>query len=134
MKTILAFCLAFVIKTNAAAQKYYGHPYYHPRIHTYVGIGLGYPYYSYYPPFYYPYYARPFYTKPTKLEREVTDIKADYKNKIWTARHDTSLSHPEKKNEVHRLKSERNTAIRDAEHNYHKKKSLINDSSKQAQT
>lgn len=130
MKTILVFCFAFVITTSAAAQKYYGHPYYHPRAHTYVGIGLGFPYYSY-PPFYYPYYyGSPFYTRPTKLEREIADIKSDYQDKIWSARHDKSLTHSERKSEVHRLKAERDTALRDAEYNYHKKKNNVNDSTK----
>ncbi len=71
---------------------------------------------------------------PTKLEREIADIKADYQDKIWSARHDTSLSPSEKKSEVHRLKNERDMAVHDAEYNYHKKKSNVNDSSKPAQT
>jgi len=134
MKTILIFCLAFVVRTNAAAQKYYGHPYYHSRVHTSIGIGLGYPYYSYYPPFYYPYYyGVPFYSRPTKLEREVADIKADYQDKIHSARHDKALSHSEKKNEIQKIKEERDMAIHDAEYNYHRNKSNVNDSSKPPQ-
>jgi len=120
MKTILMFCLAFVITTGALAQKYIRHPYPQPRVHTSISLGLG--YYPYYSPFYQPYYGVPLYTRPTRLEKEIADIKADYNDRIWSAKHDNSLSKSERKNEIRRLKTERDRAIRDAEYNYHRRR------------
>jgi len=92
-----------------------------------VGFGIGYsPFYSpygYYP-FGYPYgynnygYGRSY--RPSKLQVQVEDIKNDYKDKIWSAKHDTSLSRKERRKEVHQLKSERDQAINDAKRNYYK--------------
>jgi hypothetical protein len=124
MKTILMFCLAFVITASASAQKYSRHPSYpQPRVHTSISVGIGSGgYYPYYSPFYQPYYGTPIYTRPTRLENEIADIKADYNDRIWSAKHDNSLSKSERKNEVRRLKTERDRAIRDAEYNYHRRR------------
>jgi len=123
MKTILMFCLAFIITIGASAQKYNSQPnlYPKPRVHTSISVGIGTPYYS---PFYrpYPYYGTPIYSRPTGLENEIADIKADYNDRIWSAKHDNSLSRSERKSEVRRLKSERDRAIRDAEFNYHRRR------------
>jgi hypothetical protein len=64
----------------------------------------------------------PLYTRPTRLENEIANIKADYNDRIWSAKHDNSLSKLERKNEVRRLKTERDRAIRDAEYNYHRRR------------
>ena len=125
MKTILIMCLAFVITTGGSAQKYNGYLYPKPRVHTSISVGIGTPYYTpYYSPFYrpYPYYVTPIYSKPTRLENEIADIKADYNDRIWSAKHDNSLSKSERKADVRRLKSERDRAIRDAEYNYHRRR------------
>jgi len=125
MKTILMMCLAFVITTGASAQKYNRHTYPQPRVHTSISVGIGSPYYSpYYSPFYrlYPYYGTPIYSRPTRLENEIANIKADYNDRIWSAKHDNSLSKSERKAEVRRLKSERDRAIRDAEYSYHRRR------------
>ena len=53
------------------------------------------------------------------MELRIEDIKSDYKDRIWSARHDTNLSKGERKAEIRRLRSERDQAIRDAERNYH---------------
>jgi hypothetical protein len=124
MKTIVMFCLAVVITATASAQKYSRH-YPRPRVRTSIGIGIGSPYYSpYSSPFYrpYPYYSAPVYSRPTRLENEIADIKADYNDRIWSARHDNTLSKSERKREIRRLKSERDRAVRDAEYNYHRRR------------
>ena len=77
------------------------------------GIGLGYPY-----P-YYPYYGYP--SRPTKLDLKIEDIKNDYQEKIWAARHDNSLSHKERRQEVRQLKHDRDQEIIDARRNYYKR-------------
>ena len=127
MKTILIICFALVITTGAAAQKYGGRHYYRPRVSTYVGIGTGYyPYYSpFYSPYYYPYYGEPYYARPTKLEMQIADIKSDYNDRIWSARHDKSLSLSARKKEIRSLKSERDKAVRDAAYNYHRRSSRV---------
>jgi len=128
MKTILMFCLVSVIAIGASAQKYnkqyYSSP---PRVHTSISLGIGkgyYPYYSpFYQPYYQPYYSVPLYnTRPTRLENEIANIKADYNDRIWSAKHDNSLSKSERKSEVRRLKTERDKAIRDAEYGYHQRR------------
>src|SRR5215204_587256 len=125
MKTILMFCLAFVITAGASAQKYSRPRYSQPRTHTSISVGIGAPYYSpYYSPFYRPspYYGTPVYSRPTRLENEIVDIKADYNDRIWSAKHDNFLSKSERKAEIRRLKSERDRAIRGAEYNYHRRR------------
>jgi hypothetical protein len=123
MKTILMFCLVSVIAIGASAQKYnkqyYSSP---PRVHTSISLGIGNGYYPYYSPFYQPYYSVPLYTRPTRLENEIADIKADYNDRIWSAKHDNSLSKSERKSEVRRLKTERDKVIRDAEYGYHQRR------------
>ena len=121
MKTILMFCLAFVITASASAQKNSRYRYPQSRVHTSISVGIGSPYYS---PFYrpYPYYSASVYSRPTRLENEIAEIKADYNDRIWSARHDDSLSKSERKREIRRLKSERDRAVRDAEYNYHRRR------------
>ena len=125
MKTILMFCLAIVIAGAASAQKYNRHRYPQPRVRTSISVGIGSPYHSpYYSPFYrpYPYYGTPVYSRPTRLDNEIADIKAEYNDRIWSVRQDKSLSKSERKREIRLLKSERDRAIRDAEYNYHRRR------------
>ena len=137
MKVIVMVCLAVVITTAASAQKYNRHRYQQPRVHTSISVGIGSPYYSpyrspYYSPFYrsYPYrstrsfpnYSTPVYSRPTRLEMEISDLRADYNDRIWSVRHDKSLSKSERKAEIRRLKSERDRAVRDAEYGYHRRR------------
>ena len=119
MKTILIICIALAVTTGAAAQKYGRHGYSHPVVRTHIGIGIGYsPLYS---PYAYPYYGGNIYRRPTRLENEIADIKAEYKDKIWSAKHDKSLSRSERKKEIHDLKVERDKALLDAEYNFHRR-------------
>ena len=120
MKKILVIVLSTMMVITASAQYKGGGHYYHPRTRVIVGVGAG-----YYSPFYYPYY--PFYpysygypTRPSRLELKVEDIQADYKDRIYSARHDKSISKSERKATIHQLKSDRDMAIRDLKRNYYK--------------
>jgi hypothetical protein len=96
---------------------------------VYVGAGFSPFYYSpfgYYP-FGYPYGYNNNYRSSSKLQTQIEDIKNDYKDKIWSAKHDTSLSHEERNNIVHQLKTERDKAVNDAKMNYYKPKKTAPD-------
>ena len=129
---ILMFCLAVLIAGAASAQRKYDRQRYaQPRVRTSISVGIGSPYYSpYYSPYSrpysyrrpYPIYSAPIYSRPTMMDREIAEIKAEYEDRIWSARHDKSLSKSERKAEIRRLNSERDRAIRDAEYNYHRRR------------
>ena|ERR1043166_9383865 len=125
MKKLFVIVLSITIVTAVSAQvKGGGHywgggRYYHPHTRVIVGVGAG-----YYSPFYYPYY--PFYpysygytARPSRLQLKIEDIQADYKDRIYSVRHDKSMSKSERKEMIHQLKSDRELAIRDAERNYY---------------
>src|SRR5215813_11746208 len=118
MKKLFVILLSMMIVLGASAQgKYRGH-YYRPRTRVVVGVGAG--YYPWYP-YNYGYWGYPYqyYSRPSRLELKIQDIRADYRDRIWSARHDDKLSRSERKSEVRRLKSERDATIRDTERNYH---------------
>ena len=113
-----------------------GSPYYSPYRSPYYSPYRS-PYYSpyrspYSSPFYrsnpyrssrsFPYYSEPVYSRPSELEMEISDLRADYNDRIWTVRHDKSLSKSERKAEIRRLKSERDRAVRNAEYNYQRRR------------
>ena len=128
MKTIAIIICALGLTMSASAQKVIrAVPHYYPRTRVSVGVGLGYGY-GYYPywgysPFYGypPYYGYDYYNRPTKLDLEIQDIRNDYKDKIWSARHDTSISRKDRRQKVHELKHERDQEILDAKRNYYKR-------------
>src|SRR6185295_456258 len=126
MKKLFVVVLStMMVITTSAQYKGGGHyrgggGYYHPHTRVIVGLGAG-----YYSPFYYPYY--PFYpntygypVRPSRLELKIEDIRADYKDRIYSVRHDKSLSKSERKGMIHQLKSDREMAIHDAQSNYYK--------------
>lgn len=122
MKKFFVVLLSMIIVFSASAQKYrgvhsYGH-YYRPRTRVVVGLGAG--YYPWYGPYDYGYWGYPYYGRPTGLQLKIEDIRADYSDRIWSARHDKSLSRSDRRKQIHQLKSERDAAIRDAERNYHR--------------
>ena len=119
MKKLLIILLIAGISTGATAQhRYYVRSSY-PRSHVVVSVGRPiYPYYGY-DPFYYPYYS-PRYYRPSGLELKIEDIRNDYQDRIWSAKHDNSLSKGQKKRLVHKLKYERDQAINDAQRNYYR--------------
>ncbi len=98
-----------------------------PRVSVGVGLGYGFGYgygYApfYYSPFgYYPYgYSTAYAHRPSKLDMKIQDIKSDYDDKIYSAKHDNSLTRKERKETVHQLKVERDQAINDLKSNYYK--------------
>ena len=113
--------MIIVISTSAQRKYVRGH-YSSPRTRVVIGVGGYYPHYPYYRS-YYPYdygFYRPYYYRPSGLELEIQDIRADYRDRIWSVKHDNSLSKREKRIRVHQLKSERDEAIRNAERNYYR--------------
>ena len=126
MKKLFAIVLSITIVAIASAQAkggghYYGGGgrYYHPHTRVFVGVGGG-----YYSPYYYPFYPyAPYsygYWRPSKLELKIQDIQADYKDRIYSVRHDKSISKSERKATIRQLKSDRELAIHDAQRNYYK--------------
>jgi hypothetical protein len=127
MKKLLIITFTLVIGLGAFAQHpgaRVGRIYSRPR----VSIGIGayvpiVPYYGFgYGPFYpYPSYYNGYGHRPTKLDLTIEDIKNDYQDKIWSAKHDDSLSRKARRQKIHELKHERDAAIIDARKNYYKR-------------
>ena len=119
MKKLFAILFSLGLVISAAAQhRYVGrHYYYRPRTSVVLSGGY-YPYYS--SPFGYSYLGQPYYYRPSRLTLEIEDIQSDYKDRIWSARHDDRLTKRERKQKIRELKSERDLAIRDAERNYYR--------------
>lgn len=131
MKKFLIVLLATGLALGASAQRvsHGGGRYYHGghygRSRVIISTGVYAPFYPYgygywgYP--YYP-YSYGYIERPTRLELKIEDIRNDYQDKIWSARHDNSLSRKERRAAVHRLKHERDQAIIDAKRDYYKSK------------
>jgi hypothetical protein len=120
MKKLFVILMSVIMALSVSAQhRYAGRPYYSPRTRVVVAYGGYYPYYPLYPYDYGYWGARPYY-RPSKLELQIEDIQSDYKDRIWSARHDNGLSKRERKMKVHELKSERDEAIRNVERNYYR--------------
>jgi hypothetical protein len=123
MKTLLIIICGLGLTLSASAQKvvHVAPHYVRPRVA--VGLGFGYPYYSPWG-WYAPYYAYPpafgYSHRPTKLDLKIEDIQNDYKDRIWSARHDESLSRSNRREKVHELKTERDAAITQAKKDYYK--------------
>jgi hypothetical protein len=146
-KLLLVFGLLLFLATGVSAQRYYhgGGHYYYARPRVSVGIGLGsyypaYPYYGYSPYFGYPPYGYGFgpgygygygygsgygsgyrYSRPTKLDLQIQDIRNDYNERIYQAKHDKNLKRKERKKLVHELETQRDKAIIQAEKDYYEK-------------
>jgi hypothetical protein len=121
MKKLFVILLSMIIVASASAQHRYitARHYYRP-VRSRVIVSYG-SYPAYYSPGFYDYgFYRPYYYRPSKLALEIEDIQSDYKDRIWSVRHDDRLSKRERKMKVHQLKSDRDQAIRDAERNYHR--------------
>ncbi len=144
MKKLLIILMSISLSLGVSAQRI-GHgfagkgfysPHYYSRPHVYIGgyapfYGYGYPFYGFSTsyPFYgfgYPYYGYPYgynhYRPTSKLAMQIEDIKSDYKDKIWSARQDKSLTRAERRKEIRNLKRERDQAVIDAQRNYYKSK------------
>lgn len=130
MKKLMVIVVALGLAFGASAQRF-GHGYSGGHVIVTgprVGVGIGFGYAPYYAPFgYYPFgypygynygYGRSY--RPSKLQVQIEDIKNDYKDRIWSAKHDTSLTRKERRNTVRQLKREEDQAINDAKRNYYK--------------
>jgi hypothetical protein len=124
MKKISIVLFSVILALGASAQKVIVRPVVpvHPRV---VYYARPYPYYlnpNFYYGFNYPWYGRQAYYhyRPTKLERQITDIENEYKDRISSVRADDSLTHHERREKIRELKHERNQAVDDAKKNYYK--------------
>jgi hypothetical protein len=132
MKKILTMVVALGLAMAVSAQRGHGFSGGHVYIASpAVSLGFGYnPFYyspfGYYP-FGYPYGYNNGYRSSSKLQVQIEDIKSDYKDKIWSAKHDTSLSRDERSKVVHQLKSDRDKAVNDAKMNYYKPQKTTQD-------
>ena len=134
MKKMIMVLLSLGLVLGAAAQRGHGGAirhggsnYYRPRIS--VGVGFYSPFYpyGYYSPFFMsPYgpYAYPYYygwhNRASQLTVNVQDIRNDYADRIYSVKHDTRISHKERRKKVRELKREREKAIQDEIMNYYK--------------
>ena len=66
--------------------------------------------------FYFPVYS----VRPSRMSIKIEDIRADYRERIREARHNKSISRKERKQEIRRLKVERDHQIREAQMNYYR--------------
>ncbi|MEO5685401.1 MAG: hypothetical protein ABIQ88_22330 [Chitinophagaceae bacterium] len=129
MKKLMVIAVALGLAMGASAQRF-GHGFGGGR-HVYiapprVSVGIGYSPLFYSPFGYNPYYGYNngmygrSYNRPSKLDLQIEDIKNDYKDKMWSAQHDTNLTRKERRKIVHDLKSQRDQAVIDAKRNYYK--------------
>ncbi|WP_133990831.1 hypothetical protein [Dinghuibacter silviterrae] len=96
------------VVVHAYAPAYYGYGYgFYPGFYW----GLGYPYWTY--PYGYPYGH-----VPTKLESQVSSIKADYADRIESVKADNTLSRKDKRQQIRNLKNERDEAVANAVRSY----------------
>ncbi len=123
MKKLLIVMISLALAGSVSAQRIGGHGgfYSAPRVivtggfYPYYGLGFGFgPFYPYYP------YGYGYNNRSSKMTMQIQDIKNDYQDKIWSARHDMSLTRKERKMKVHELKMERDNAINDLKRNYYK--------------
>lgn len=147
-KLLLVYCLVLLLASSASAQHFrggfrggYGGYYARPRVSVGIGLGYGsyypgYPYYGYSPYLGYPSYGYGYpygygggyssnngyrYSKPTKLDLQIQDIKNDYNERIYQAKHDKNMKRKERKKMVHELETERDKAIIQAQRDYYLK-------------
>jgi hypothetical protein len=122
MKKLIVAIFAVMLVGTVTAQRFShggGVAFYHPRVivtggyYPYWGMGFG-PFYPYGP------YDYGYYNRPSKMDLQIQDIKNDYADKIWSAKHDTSLSRRDRRLQVHELKVERDKAIYNLRRNYYK--------------
>jgi hypothetical protein len=125
MKKILVVAFSMIFATGLMAQRAHITGGYYYRPHVVVGLGAYAPFYPYYgfgysPFFPYAPYGYGYGYRPSKLTVKVEDIKNDYRDKIHSAKKDTSLTHVERKEKVHELKQARDKEINDLKKNYYK--------------
>jgi hypothetical protein len=130
MKKLLVLLFSIGLALSVSAQRgghiggHFGGGLYYGGPRVIVGFGGYAPYYpfGYYP--YYPYgpygYGYGYPVRPSRLTMQIEDIKADYRDKIASAKEDKSLSHKQRREKVRELKNQREDAIENARRNYYK--------------
>jgi hypothetical protein len=93
-------------------------------------VGFGY-YAPFYGPFGYygfpPYWGYPFgayypyggYSRQSNLQKKEEDVRLDYQDRIYSVRHDDTLTSKQKRQTVRSLKKQRDQEIKDLVANYH---------------
>jgi len=129
MKTFFGVLIALTVSLGATAQRKGG--FYHsysprvivaPSVGFGLGLGYGYSYWGY-PFFGYPYFGYPYrtpygYRNSYNLSLQIQSIKLEYKNQIRDTRHNSSLTHVQRREAIRTLKTQREQAIITAEQNY----------------
>src|SRR6476620_10136018 len=117
MKALLIMLVSITLALEVSAQRKGYYPIYRhvyrPRVYVApFSYGLGYPnpYYPYYPYYGYP-YPYGYRQMPYKLGLQIESIKDDYQNRIRQTRHDKTLSHAQRRQEIRNLKAERDQDI-----------------------
>jgi hypothetical protein len=125
-KLLVISVLSLAVIFNAAAQRTHvaaGAGYFYGGPRVYVGGGWGFyaPLYPYaYPYWGFPPYGYGYYGPTSKLDMQIRDIKYEYSEKIALARQDKSLTHKQRRQEVKKLKQDRDLAIDAAKKNFYK--------------
>lgn len=129
MKTIIIMIASGLLSVGAFAQRKGFHRMPHPVTRVVVtpaiglGFGFGYPYYGYpYYPFGYPYYGH----TPYRLSSQIQAVKVDYRSRIRVVRHDKSISHAQRRQQIRELKADRAHAIADTERNFYDRQASRN--------
>jgi hypothetical protein len=122
MKKLMIILLFITgVSLGASAQRHFSGIRHYPRSRVIISAGVPlYPNYGYYDPFYSPAYRHGYFPRESRLDVKIDDIKSDYQDRIWSARHDKSLSRAERKRTIHDLKYERDRAINEAKMNYYR--------------
>jgi hypothetical protein len=121
MKWLLAIAIGLGSAVSATAQNGHTVAVYRP-VYVYrplFGIGYYAPFYGYYAMPYgmYPYGSQPY---VSRLDKEEADIRSDYNDRIYSVKHDSSLTTQQKRTTIKALKKERKQDIKDLVANYHK--------------
>jgi hypothetical protein len=134
MKKLLMILLTIGLALGVSAQKVVGRG--HTvvvRPHVSVGLGWGYsPFYSpwygygFYSPFYYPPYGYNNGYRPSRLDRQIADIKSDYADRIKSVRMQDDMTGREKRQEIRQLRQDRDQAVVQAQKDYYHKRAGTN--------
>ncbi|MES1220862.1 MAG: hypothetical protein ABUT20_35505 [Bacteroidota bacterium] len=121
MKKIMIIMLSLGLAVGASAQRFSHGGVYYSRPRVIVTGGFYAPFYPFYSPFYYPYPGYYGYGyRPTKLDMQIHDIKADYADRIYSVKQDKSLTRKERRQKIHDLRVQRDNEIDNAKRNYYK--------------
>lgn len=125
MKKLIAIVLVCGLGYTASAQhgRVGSHRGSHSRVSIGIGVGSSYNYgYNRMPGRFNSYPYRSYnYNRPTGLDLQIQDINNEYKDRIWSVKHDKTLSRQQRKDNLRVLRYEREKAIIEARRNYYKR-------------